>query len=215
MRTILIVGEKKLPAAVTDPVKLYEMIADPEIVFLRKPLFGFLQKRNFVLDELIIINDAPAALADQMMVVISADLMHQLITRLAVSEIEFEHQSHLNKQFQGPVNRGKADRRMLAMNTEIDFLRTRMIRNRHQVIQYHAARYRHFMTTTPKPILPAVYFLDHPCHASPLLIMIIIIEIYHGEEGSVNTAFGTLLMVTLMSAQPTRKHNHGPEIHSG
>lgn len=126
-----------LRAGVTDPIKLKVVIGDSESVLSCQPFLDLLEEDQFLCDELGIVDDPAAAVADEVVVMIPAGRpLDDFESRASVAEVELENKPDVDQDLQGPVNGCEADGRVEGVDLHVDLFRAQVPLRLGQDIEY-------------------------------------------------------------------------------
>jgi hypothetical protein len=94
------------PAFLTQTVELHHMALDLEIVPLGKRMLGFRDEVQLLMQKVVIVDNRFTAGANQMMMVsLSREVIHELVSSPTVPEVELENHAHLCQQLERPIDR--------------------------------------------------------------------------------------------------------------
>jgi len=96
---------------------------DLKPMLLGKLSFHFFQELNFLVDEIVIVDDAFTDRADQVMVMTRfRQTLDKFIAAAPVPEMELHHNPHLFEQIKGTVDRRQSDVWVRLVDLHVDFL---------------------------------------------------------------------------------------------
>lgn len=112
-----------LPARGAQTVKLDNMRDDLEPMFPGEFLFDFTEETDLFIDEVVILDDAPARCANQVMMMPRFfRIFRELVPTAPVAEVLLHHNAHLFEQVEGSIDRGQSHVGVHFVNPEEDLL---------------------------------------------------------------------------------------------
>ena len=128
----------------------------------------FLQELEFLVDKIVIVDDAFTGRADQVMVMaLVRQTLDELVTAPPVPKMQFRHNTHPFEQIKCAVDRRQADIRVRLMDLHVEFFCRKVFFRAGQDIDDYSPGFRDAQSLLPEPRLQIKGFrVFHGCQLS-------------------------------------------------